>query len=72
MKPCPSFPCFFLEKGQENHQKTRIFSLPKPLQSLEKKGKNAQKTKEFLEREGKKKQGIPKKNKERKDRVRGP
>ena len=26
--PCPSFPCFFFEKGTENHQKNKDFFTP--------------------------------------------
>ena len=66
--PCPSFPCFFLEKGRENHQKKQGFFIPtEPLKFLEKKGKTLKKNKEILAR--RKKQGIPKKkSKEWKDR----
>ena len=48
----------FLEKGMENHQKTRIFYPTEPLKSLEKKGKTFKK--QGIPRRGKK-QGIPKK-----------
>ena len=56
---------YFLEKGKENHQKTRICITTEPLKSLEKEGENAQKNKEFLA--GGKNKEFQKK-KERKDR----
>ena len=67
--PCPSFP-FFVEKGRENHAKknTRIFYPYRNPKSPGKEEENAQNNKEILEKR-RKKQGIPKKNKERKDRV---
>ena len=58
-KPCPSFPCFFGERHGKPQKKQGYFIPTEPLKSLEKKGKNAQKNKEFLA--GRKKQGIPKK-----------
>ena len=43
-KPCPSFPCIFWEKGKETPP--RILLPTKPLKSLEKRRKNAQRNKE--------------------------
>ena len=65
--PCPSFPCFFLEKGKENHQKNKDFFTPtEPLKSLEKERKTLKKTRNSSQ--GKKNKEFHK-NKERKGRV---
>ena len=60
---------FFLEKGTENPQKTRIFYPCRTPEIPGKEGKNAKKNKEFLAKKKKKKNKEFQKNKERKDRV---
>ena len=57
----------FVEKGRENHQKSKDFFFPtEPLKCLEKKGKTLKKNKEIL---ASRKTRNSKKNKERKDRA---
>ena len=58
-QPCPSFPVFFGKRHGQPPKKQGFFSPTGPLKSLEKKGKTLKKTRNSSQ--GKKKQGMPKK-----------